>query len=126
MASLNLEIGEAQIQNAIAVAITEAFSQDKRDQLLRDIIRAHMSVKQNSYDRETLLSKEVGQMVRSVAVKVMKAKVEEWRPEIEAIVSKMIGPNFKANVTQQLEVALGNMAYRNINIKAEVVAEEED
>ena len=92
MPDFKFEIGEAQIQNAIAVGIAESFSGEKKEAIIRDIVRAHLSVKESSYDKETLLSKVVGQGIRKIASEALAAKVEEARPAIERTVLEVLGP----------------------------------
>lgn len=108
---LELEITEGQIQNAIAVAIAESFSPEKRDALLRDTVRAHLSLKQNSYDKETILSKQVGQQIREYAKEAVKELLEGLKPEIQKITSECLGPQFKESIFEQLKNAL---AYKTV------------
>lgn len=111
MSDLKLEIGEAQIQNAIAVAVAESFSGEKRDALLRDIIRAHLSAKENSYDKETLLNKRVGSMIRTYAGECLEAELQALKPKIAEIVNKHLGPGFEEEVCSQL---IKGLTYRKV------------
>jgi len=113
---LKLEIGEGQIQNAIAVALTDAFSPEKKDTLIRDIVRAHLSVKKDSYSRDTLLSAQVGDLIRKVAQEEMVTRVQEMKPEIQKRVRKVLGKQFEESIYCQLEQALKNMKIVDISI----------
>ena len=116
MSDLKLEIGEAQIQNAIAVAIAQSFTGEKRDSLLRDIIRAHLSVKETSYDKETLLGKRVGQLIRNLAMKAVEDEVERARPAIEKTVHDVLGPGFAESVCAQLKAGMASRKVEGINV----------
>lgn len=118
MADIKIDIPEGQINNAIAVAIAESLSPERRDGLIRDIVRAHLSYKANSYDKETMLSKEVGSTIRSMASEHLKVKLEELRPDVEAMVDKAIGPAFRKSVFSELEASLRTITIRNLRITA--------
>ena len=117
-AAFKLEVSEGQIQNAIAVALAESFGPDKRDALFRDVIRAHLSQRENSYDKETLLSKRIGQMIRQMADEAMKARMEELKPEITKIVSAALGPRFAESVYEQVRNALSRVVVGSIQVTA--------
>lgn len=116
MPDLKLDIGEGQIANAIAVAMAESFSGEKRDALLRDIIRAHLSAKESLYDKETLLNKCVGQMVRNIAKEMLEAEVQNLRPKIKEIVHTVLGPGFEEEVCRQLESGLSHRRVEGITV----------
>lgn len=116
MTALKLDISEGQVANAIAVALAESFGPARRDALMRDVIRAHLSAKANSYDRETLLSKTVGDMVRGMASEAVREKVETWRPEVEAIVGSALGDTFKGAALAQLQAAMQRVVLSNLSI----------
>lgn len=125
-AKIDLNISEGMIQNAIAIAITEAFSPEKRDQVLRDVVRAHLSVKQNSYDRETLLQKTIGEQIRLHANEAVKAKIAELAPEIRATVDKALGPQFSESVIAQLNASLASVLVSGIRINAVALTSVDD
>lgn len=116
MSDLKLEIGEAQIQNAIAVAIAESFSGEKRDAIVRDIVRAHLSMKANSYDKETLLGKRIGDAIRSIAVEAIQAEVDAIKPAIAKVVHDALGPGFEEEVCQQLRSGLAYRKVEGVNV----------
>jgi len=120
MPDLKLDIGEGQIQNAIAVAIAESFTGDRRDALLRDVIRAHMNQKESHYDKETLLSKRVGQLVRDMAQVAIVAEVEKARPTIERIVREALGPGFEEVVATQLRDGLARRKVEGVTVSIRV------
>ena len=124
MPDLKLDIGEGQIMNAIAVALAESFSGEKRDALLRDIIRAHMSVKRNSYDKETLLSSVVGDKVRAMAMQALEQEIEKSRPAIERTVREVLGPGFEDTICEQLKYGLSRRKVSNIALTVSVEEEE--
>lgn len=120
MAEVSLKLTETQIQNAISIALTEALSQKDKDILLRDVVRAHMNYKENSYDRETLLSKQVGETVRRIASEKMALILESWKPEVEAVVEKTLGKNIKVDILSQIEYALGRATIANMKISIDL------
>ena len=116
MPDLKLDIGEGQIANDIAVALAESFSGEKRDALLRDIIRAHMSAKENNYSKETLLNQTVGNKIRTMAREAMEAQIETLRPRIAEIVRQQMGPEFEATVCAQLMAGLSRRKIEGITV----------
>ena len=124
MPDLKLDIGEGQIMNAIAVALAESFSGEKRDALLRDIIRAHMSVKRNIYDKETLLSSVVGDKVRAMALQALEQEIEKSRPAIERTVREVLGSGFEDTICEQLKYGLSRRKISNIALTVSVEEEE--
>ena len=116
MSSVKLEITEGQIQNAIAVAIAESFTEDKRDALLRDVIRAHLTTKKDSYSRETLLSETVNKFVREVTTEELAKHVAKMRPEIEAIIAKFFGEGIKPQIEEKLEAALSRAITKDLQV----------
>ena len=124
MASLELEIGEAQIQNAIAVAIVESFSGEQRDKVIRDVVRAHMSVKKDCYSKQTLLDATVGEQIRTMATKCLMEEIEKARPMVEQVVREVLGPGFEESICDQLRVGLAQRRVRGISVSVDV--EEDD
>lgn len=123
MATLNVEVSEGQITNAIAVALAESFSPERKDALVRDIVRAHLSQKESSYDKETLFSKRVGAIVRQIAEEQIKAVFEQMRPDIEAVIASELGPQFKTRVVDQVRYACSRIALENLRISASIETE---
>lgn len=120
MSALSLEISEGQLKDAIAVALVEAFSPEKRDALMRDVVRAHLAYKTNSWDKQTLLGVAVGKMIRKVATEEMNKRLEEMRPRIAEMVRGALGSKFEASVFLSLTGALQSVAIRNIRVVAEM------
>ena len=116
--AVSIDISEAEIRNAIAVALAESFSHDRRDGLLRDIIRSHLQHKEREYDKETLLSKEVGMAIRTMAGEELGRVLESMKPEVQQIVSEMLGEQFKQSVYDQLRAALGHVVISGVGISA--------
>lgn len=117
-AKIDLNITEGMIANAIAVAISDAFTPEKRDAMIRDVIRAHLSVKQNSWDKDTLLSKAVGDQIRKMTDESVRERVAQMGDEVRALVTKTLGPQFQESVLTQLQAALGRMATSNLTLTA--------
>lgn len=117
MADLKIDIGEAQITNAIAVGIAESFSADKRDALLRDIVRAHLQYKRNSYDKETLLSGVIGEHVRAIATEKTVELIKGMSLEIGAVVERTLGPRFKESILTQLENSLAHRVISGVSVR---------
>lgn len=121
---LKLDITEGELQNAIAVALVDAFSPDKRDALIRDLVRAHLATKIDPYSRETIISRTVGDHVRRVARDILAARLEEMNGEIEAIVRSILGPRFEKQVLDQLKESLGRIYANSLTIEATLVRED--
>lgn len=118
--SIKLDISEGQIRDAIAIGIAEAFSPERRDALLRDIIRAHLQYRENSYDKETLLGKRIGGLVREIASQAAKERVEELRPQICAIVREHLGERFEETLFAQLRERLGAAVVSNVRLAVDL------
>lgn len=123
-AKIDLNITEGMIANAIAVAIAESFSPEKKDQVIRDIVRAHLATKQNSYDRETILSAAVSTQIRQLASEAVRLKVASMADDVNAAVDKALGPQFRESVMAQLQASLARLTVANIQIDARVVVGE--
>jgi hypothetical protein len=115
---LSLDIHEGEIKNAIAVAIAESFAPERRESLIRDVVRAHLAHKEHSYDKETILSRAVGKLVRELAIAELERQLEASRTEIEAAVSGMLGERFAEGVVDKVEEALKRVAAANIHVSA--------
>lgn len=125
MTEMKLDISEGMITNAIAVAISEAFAPEKRDALLRDVIRAHLTTKKNSYDKHTLLDEEVGKVIRAVAQEMVVARIEELRPDIEKVVRSTLGKGFETSVIEGLKSSLKNCRITRVDVRAEIDHDED-
>jgi hypothetical protein len=116
-ANFRIELTEGQINNAIAVALAETFTDERRDAMLRDIIRAHLAYKGDSYyNKETILSKVVGEQVRKMVNERLLAKVVEWRPQIEDVVDRTLGPSARDAVCAALGRALAGVKLDNLTV----------
>ncbi len=125
-AKIDLNISEGMISNAIATAMVEAFSPEKKDQVIRDIVRAHLATKKDSWSRETLLSESIGTAIKTLASEAVKEKVASMGPDIRSIVDRVMGPRFQDSVLKQIESALSNLAIANIQFKASVVMDDDE
>ena len=118
MAVLEIGIGAAEIQNAIAVAIAEAFSPERNAQIIRDVVRAHLSAKEGLYDKETILGKTVGNMIRGIAVDEVQKLISSQEDKIRLIVRDTLGPSFTDSIFDQLKLSLSRKVVAEIEIKA--------
>lgn len=116
MAQIKLDIGEAQIQNTIAIAIAESFSPEHNAQLIRDIVRAHLSIKEGTYDKETLLSKSVGKIIREIALDEVGKLLNEQDEAVRKIVRETLGKPFVESVLSQLKTSISNKVIANVRI----------
>jgi hypothetical protein len=124
MSALMFDVSEGDIMNAIAIAIAESFSGERRDAMIRDIVRAHLAYKESVYDKETLLAKRVGKIIRDIAEQKLAEVVQSWEPDIEAVVNRCLGPVCKATVLEQLERAIQRVALGKFRLDATIDAEE--
>ena len=125
--NVSLGITEAQINNAIAVAVTEAMTPDRQAAMIRDVVRAHLQMKPSSfgsYDKETILSKVVGDYIRAEAMKAVQERLDTLAPEIHRIVGGALGPSFEASVFEQLRASLARKVVAEIQITAKVAADD--
>lgn len=123
-AKIDLNISEGMIANAIAVSIAESFSGEKKDQIIRDIVRAHLTHKENSYDRDTMLSKAIGTQIKSLAVDAVREKVATMKEDVDAVVDRTLGPQFRESILKQLGDSLAQLTVANISLSARVVVDD--
>lgn len=124
---VSIDITEGEIRNAIAVALSEAFTDEKRDAMMRDVIRAHLQIKSDRYAKETLLSKTVGNMIRQTAEEEMRRIVDdEMQPSIKAIVQETMGEPFKEAVYLAVRKALVRITVSNLKVDFVLIEEEDD
>ena len=120
MADFKVEIGEAEIRNAIAVAIAESFSPERQESLIRDIVRAHLQFKTGSYDKETLLGKVVGEQIRTIAVEEISKMMQENKEKFAVIVRNLLGETFVDSVCLQLEDAIKSITTNKLRLIADM------
>ena len=123
MADFKVEIGEAEIRNAIAVAIAESFSPERQESLIRDIVRAHLQFKAGPYDKETLLGKVVGEQIRTIAVEEISKMMQENKEKFAVIVRNLLGKTFVDSVCLQLEDAIKSITVSKIRLIANMELE---
>ena len=116
MGAVTIDISEGQIKNAIAVAIAESFSAEHRERLVADVVRAHLNVKEHDYDKETLFSKRVGSMLRSVAEECIKERLEELRPQVRLVLKKWMGKEWEDSLLDKLKASLKSTVVRNLSV----------
>lgn len=120
MSTIKLDLTEGQVNNAIAVAIAEAFSQESKDKLIRDIIRGHLSQKADSWNKETMFSRAVGEALREMVKTQIDKEVESLRPTVEEMVKETFSGNIKTSIIEQLKYSLQKVALDNISVSISV------
>ena len=123
---IDLRIPEGEIKNAIAIAIAESFTQEKKDALIRDVIRGHLSQRKDSYSRSTLLDECVGSLIRKIAEEELVVVLETMRPQIKNSISKYLGVSFKDSLCSQVEEALKHTIIYGLKISVEALPKNED
>lgn len=119
---LKLQIGEAEIQNAIAVALAEALSPERKDAMIRDIVRAHLTVKDGIYGRETVLGKTIGNLLRIEAEKQVREIFEDKvAPRVRGIVLDALGPAWVDAICTQLKTAIAKRMVTGITVDVTVL-----
>ena len=117
---LSIDISEAEIRNAIAVALAESFTGEKRDALLRDVVRAHLQHREGQYDKETILSKVVGKQVREMAGEELDRILDSMRDDVHRIVGEELGEQFQISVYNTLRTSLRRVVLVNLVVSAQV------
>lgn len=117
--NLSIELTDGQIKDAVAVALAECFSPERRDALIRDIIREHLTAKRETYSRETLLTETVGRAIKAIAEEALKVELEKMEPEVHALIAKQFGEGMKDSIFEQLKTSLSRMTAQGIQIKVE-------
>ncbi len=120
MSTVELKLTEGQINNAIAIAIAEAFTPEKKDSLIRDIIRQHLTIKQDHYSKDTLFSHSVNKVIGVMVKEELDKQVEALRPEVEEMVKEVFGGKVKINIIEQLKYSLKKVALDNISVSVTV------
>jgi len=121
--ALTFDIPEGQIRDAIAVAIAESFSPERREAIIRDVVRAHLQIREGTYDKETLLSKQVGAQIRQIAQDEVKIIISSLEPAIRERVRKTLGEGFSDSVLCQLENALSCKVVDGISVSVSLSKE---
>jgi len=117
-------IPEGIIKNAVAVAITNSLDEMTREQIITDVVRAHLNHKVNTYDKDTILSKAVGDSIRAMVKEALSERLAELKPKVHEVVTKLLGPKFNDQVYGQLETALQSVTLANISLTAKIHAED--
>lgn len=123
--SVSLGITEAQINNAIAVAVAESMTPERQAALIRDVVRAHLQTKTSGWDKETILSKTVGDFVRNQAIEEVRAKLTEMEPRIRDVVRGALGASFEESVFSHLRAALARTVVSGITVTATLDRDDE-
>lgn len=118
---IDLRIPEGEIKNAIAVAISESFTGEKKDALIRDVIRGHLSVKTDTWGRETIIDKCVGNLIRTIAEEELVKVLEEMRPKIKKSIAQYLGVGFSDSLCEQIEKALKNTIVYGFKISVDTI-----
>lgn len=118
---LVVELTDGQIKNAVAVAIAEALSPDRRDAILTDVIRTYLSEKKDSYSKETILDGAVRKAVLKMAEEVIEEKMVELSPRIKVIVASTLGPSFQDSVCDSVANGLNNLVMGNLKFDVRIV-----
>lgn len=113
---VKLQLEEGQIINAIAVVIAEAFSPERRDALIRDILRSHLAMPADRYGKETMFSATVNKALQGMVEEQLKVEVEGLRPDVECIVSEYFGSSLREGLVKQIEKAITEGFAKGINI----------
>lgn len=111
MSDLKIEISHGELRNAIAVALVDAFSPEKRDAIIRNVVRAHLEMKSPNSgwgQDQTILDKAVGDMLRKEAEEMMIERLQEMRPRIKEIVRKHLGPQYEEALVAKFEAAMSS------------------
>ncbi len=122
---LKIEIGEGEIRNAIAIALSESFGPEKKEALIRNVIRAHLEMKNPNANwgsrDQTILDAAVGDMLRKEAKDALIERLELMRPRIREIVRKHLGPQYEESLVAKFESAMkATIRIENVSLHVEM------
>jgi len=125
MSGVKIELTEGEIRNAVALALAESFSPEKRDALLRNVIRAHLEDKDQSGGwggrDQTILDKAVGVMLRTEAEAMLTERLAEMRPRVREIIGKHLGPQYEEALLGKFEEAMkATVRIANLSLHVEM------
>lgn len=116
MAAVNIELTEGQIRDAVAVALAEAFSDEQRQRLILDVVRAHLQARERDYDRETILAKRAGEMIREIAKEELSLQLETMRPRVRAALRTWMGKEWEDAILLNLTAELKKIIVRGVKV----------
>jgi len=116
---LKLDIPLSDIKNAIAVAVLSAFDQEKRDQMLKDVVRAHLTAKKDNWSKETILEETIGSQLKAMALEAVKLKIETWRPHFIKEIGKTLEP-CKDSLFDKFKEAVARVSVSSVSVTVEL------
>lgn len=116
---MGIEINDKQLTSIIALAVSQAFGEEQRTQIVSDFVASTLRQNASQYDSRSVFARLVDQTLRTYLEQSVKEQMEALQPQIEAEVSRIFSDEVKANLVAQVSSQLARIVIRQVNIRVE-------